>query len=161
MHSLSCCLQMLLWRFFRSSIGRPFFILDDFQGRKEYLHNYQHPNPRSYTHLKDPNFPRGHNGRFFSLIKTGVHEHVFGYSTWLCFYWWCQTMKTFFSLSLMLLLLLVCFLLLPAILSSRTRILRDQVQVVEGDTMEEGWLKNIAVVSSTSLTCLSICTCRR
>jgi hypothetical protein len=70
-------------------------------------------------------------------------------------------MKTFFSLSLMLLLLLVCFLLLPAILSSRTRILRDQVQVVEGDTMEEGWLKNIAVVSSTSLTCLSICTCRR
>jgi 20S proteasome subunit beta 2 len=55
------------------------------KGGKEYLRNYQHPNPRSYTHLKGYNFPRGHT----------------------------------------------------AILSSKTRILRDQVQVVEGDTMED------------------------
>ncbi|CAK9875422.1 unnamed protein product [Sphagnum jensenii] len=56
------------------------------KGGKEYLRNYQHPNPHSYTCLKGYNFPRGDT----------------------------------------------------AILSSRTRILRDQVQVVEGDTMEEG-----------------------
>lgn len=51
------------------SISCSGLIYDYLQGGKEYLRNYQQPNPRSYTHSKGYHFTSGHTGlASFSLM---------------------------------------------------------------------------------------------
>jgi 20S proteasome subunit beta 2 len=63
--SLFCCCLCATLQFH-------FYPPDDLQGGKEYLRNYQQPNPRSYTHSKGYHFTSGHTGLHLSLSLSCI-----------------------------------------------------------------------------------------
>lgn len=61
--TLPCLSQVLLFACFFTILT----FLSDFQGGKEYLRNYQTPNPRSYTSARGYDFKTGHTGMLLYL----------------------------------------------------------------------------------------------
>lgn len=71
---------------FRVSFSTILTVLSDLQEGKEYLRNYQQPNPRSYTRSKGYDFRNGHTGKLLYSHGVSWLSQNSGSVNWIIFH---------------------------------------------------------------------------